>query len=214
MRTPTIERRHHTHLRVLKQSHHMRQILRRNPDIAVIDQHMAVARLRKHLRQIADFAVRAQHFRSDYQADGNFRKFRLELLDGGDRRVFQATDAEKDLVFARILLPAMADKTRIHVVIKALEWLQNADGRTISLCTDALSAHKGAGAPQRNEIKSHPAERKDGRDAFNNDGEHECSVYKDRAHCPTHSAGPQWDRGLPPSTPDKSQTPAQSGRTR
>src|SRR5580698_9844000 len=106
------------------------------------------------------------------------RKLRFELFNGNHRRIIHAADAKEQLVVAAILLSAVAGKARIHVMIEAFQGLQDADRRMKGGRIRAFAAHKRARTPKRNQIKPQPAQSEEGRNAFKDDSEHECSVYR------------------------------------
>jgi hypothetical protein len=178
MRTTTIERRRHADSCVNKGSHYALEIARRDFYVAVIDHNVREPRLGNHLREIADFSIQPEHLGAKNETYRYIGKFDFQLLDGFNRGIIHAADAEKNFVFTRVLLVAVAGEACIHVVIETLERLQNADWRMKCACVRSLATHEIARAPKRSEVETQPAQSEDGRNAFNDKCEHERSVYR------------------------------------
>ncbi len=79
---------------------------------------------RRHLDQIADLAIVAQHFRADKQANLAVGKFLDQLLHGGHGGIGGLADAEDQFIVG-VVLQAMAAKALIHLGIDAAQRLQD-----------------------------------------------------------------------------------------
>ena len=90
--------RHHADCGILERRHHSPQIIGRYHDVAVVDDDVLIARLRQHLRQIADLAVQAEAFRAVNHAQGLPGKFLLQLFDQRQRRLCGIVHAEEHFV--------------------------------------------------------------------------------------------------------------------
>ena len=88
---------------------------------------MVVLRAAQHLHQVAHLAVGAKQLRTQHQANRPLGKLRLKPFNGRYRRIGHAANAEQDLVGALILLHTVAGETRVHLRIKTLYRLEDAD---------------------------------------------------------------------------------------
>src|SRR5450432_1018639 len=119
-----IEASHHPDFRIRERGHNTPQIAGLHTDVAIVDDDVLVPRFRDHVRQVADFGIRAQGSQAKHDPDGNLRKFSFQSLYKFNSRIIGVTDSENDFVCG-ILLQTMAAKALIHFRICALERLQN-----------------------------------------------------------------------------------------
>ena len=110
---------------------YLAQIIRRNPDIAVVHQQEFVARCRQHLRQIADFDIRSQNALANNQFNRKRGIFRLQLAHHIDGRIGGIADPEDQLKL-RVVLFAMAAKTLPSLGIETFQRLENRNGRKLA----------------------------------------------------------------------------------
>src|SRR5690349_18723938 len=123
-RNAAIHGRHQTHFRVGKVGEYASQIISRDTDVAIVHHHKVVACMSKHLDHIADLAVRAQHLRTNHQADIVLREFRHKLAHKWDSFISEVTHAEDDLVLA-VVLQAVTAQARVDLRVRPLERLQD-----------------------------------------------------------------------------------------
>ncbi len=123
---------------------------------------MAVAGKRRHLDQIADLAIVAEHLRADQQANLAVGKFPDQLLHGGHGGIGGFTDAEDQFVVG-IILQAVAAEGLIHLRIDAAQRLQDTDGRSDGRLRKCASLLEAMGAPETIQVKAHPADCERGR---------------------------------------------------
>jgi hypothetical protein len=93
------------------------------------------------------------------------------LANDGCGRIVEARDSEKDLVFAGIILTAVAGKSFEHAGIEAVERFENADGRSES-GREAGAAEKGARAPDGDEEIAESGDGEERGEACDDSGEH------------------------------------------
>ena len=150
--------------------HDVRQVMRRDNDVAVVDEDVGISRVRQHLHEVRDLAVRAEQLRAFDDADRVIREFLLKLVDGNERGVGERADAEEDLVLACILLHAVAGECRVHLVIEAADRLEDADRRREGGVLAAEAVHEGARAPQGEEVVADARPGEDRGDGGNDGG--------------------------------------------
>ena len=107
--------------------HDGREVVGRDDDVAVVDDDVGIARMRQHLDEVRDLAVGAERLRALDDADGVAGKLFLKPADSGDGGIVQRADAEEDFVFACIFLAAVAGEGGVHLVIEAVDRLEDAD---------------------------------------------------------------------------------------
>ena len=197
---------------VRKTSHHPSQISRRNKNIAVVDDHVFIARLAQHLHQVAHLARRSQSLATLHQPNRTLRKLRPKPLDLANSRIIKIAHTKDDLKATRILLPAMTRQTRIHPRIDAFHRLQNryVGSETILQLPLEPVVSEASRSPQREQQISQPSKSQQCRDRLNCCG-HPLSLPTAEAVQPaTRNAMLRSGSGSQPSTPDRSRTKAQS----
>jgi hypothetical protein len=88
----------------------MGQVVRSNADVGIAEDEVIEASVGHELGEVADFAVGAEDLRSVDEADGVVGEVGAELGDDCCGGVVETRNAEKDLVFAGIILAAVAGK--------------------------------------------------------------------------------------------------------
>ncbi len=126
--------------------------------------------MREHLDQVRDLAVGAENLGAFDDADGMIGKLLLKLADSDKGGVAERADAEQDLVFAGVVLAAMAGEGGVHLVIEAADRLQDADGGCVGGARVAEVVDKGAGAPEGDKVVADAGPGEDGGDAGDDGG--------------------------------------------
>ncbi len=117
---------HDTDGGVGQRCHDARQVIRRDPHIAVRDDQVVMAYQRHHVHQIADFAAAAPLGGVDRQLQVEPGKLALQPVHDRDRRVLRVAHPENDLE-TRIALLAEGAQRFIELVFGAAQRLQNGD---------------------------------------------------------------------------------------
>ncbi len=158
-----------------KAPHDPAQIMRRDADVAIVDDDVFILRMRKHLGQIRDLARRAETERAFDQTDRHLRELSTEAVDLAERGVFKRADAEENLELSLVLLSTMADEARVHAWIDSLDGLEQRDVPWLLILMlignpGLLRMNKVSGAPKRKQQVGQTSERKHSEGCFDGEG--------------------------------------------
>ena len=125
----TIERGDHADLVIGKKTHDAREVILVHTDVAVVDENMIEARVRKHLDETGDFAVRAENVWTDDELDAARGKLPTQHLDVGHGGIEGVGHAEDELVLAGILLQTVRAKRVELIRVGAAKGLKDGNRR-------------------------------------------------------------------------------------
>ena len=107
--------------------HDAREVVRRDADIAVVDEDVLEAGVREHLDEVGDFAAGAEAVGALDEADVSVWKFDAEAGYLGDGGVFEGAYAEEELEVAGVVLLAVAGEGGVHAGVDAFDGLEDGD---------------------------------------------------------------------------------------
>ena len=148
------------------------EVVRADADVAVVDDEVVIAGVGHKLREIADLAVGTEDLWTEDEANGVIGEFCLELADDGSGRIVEAGDAEEDLVFAGVVLTAVAGESFGHAGIEAVDGLKDADGQSEGSGGEGATAQISAGAPKGDQVVTEAGDGEQRCQAGDDGGEH------------------------------------------
>ena len=109
---------HPAHLRIAQWRHDRAQIIRLDPNVAVVDHQNIVPGFIHHPNQLRHFVVDAAAPRTIKHSNATLRKIPNQLLKNRDGGIVLITNAKNQLV-VRIILPAIAGEVLIRLGVQA-----------------------------------------------------------------------------------------------